>query len=86
MTKPKKIGGYGFRELQAFNLAMLSKLATRIMAEPNALWVRLIKSLYFLNVGFLHAIKGSRASWGWASLINGRDVLKDHGLGSLGNG
>lgn len=85
MTKHKKQGGYGFRELQAFNYAMLSKSAAMLLAEPNALWVRFLKELYSSNTEFMHAVKGGRPSWAWESIINGRDVLKDNGVWSLGN-
>ncbi|KAI5328357.1 hypothetical protein L3X38_027754 [Prunus dulcis] len=43
--------------------------------EPNSLWARLIKALYFPECNFMEATKGSRASWAWASLIEGRKVI-----------
>lgn len=56
------------------------------MEEPTALWVRLLKGLYFPNGDFLDALRGGRASWGWSSLLIGRDVLKRQGLWTIGNG
>ena len=45
------------------------------MNEPDLLWVRFMKARYFPNSSFLDAKKGSRASWAWASLLEGREVL-----------
>lgn len=62
MTLSKKEGGYGFRELQSFNSAMLASMAARVMSEPDALWVRVLKGIYFPNNCFMQASPGSRAS------------------------
>lgn len=45
-----------------------------------------LKIIYFPNNEFMQASLGSRASWGWVSLLNGRDVLKKEGVWSLGDG
>ncbi|KAF7831611.1 reverse transcriptase [Senna tora] len=86
LTRPKRDGGLGFREFEAFNNALLAKMAWRLVTFPNELWARVIKGIYFPNMDFLIAKKGSRASWGWSSLLVGRDTLM-LGLGwKLGNG
>lgn len=69
MTRSKKQSGLGFRELESFNSALLSKMANRLIMEPNALWVRLLKGLYFPNSGFLQVGKGSRFSLGVGEFI-----------------
>lgn len=53
MTKAKKEGSYGFKELQTFNSAMLSNMETEILTAPNALWVRVMESLSFPNTDFM---------------------------------
>ncbi|KAM1077774.1 hypothetical protein ACFX15_024423 [Malus domestica] len=40
--------------------------------EPKA---KILKARYFPNGSFLDAIRGGRASWGWSSLLVGREVL-----------
>lgn len=45
-----------------------------------------MKSIYFPSTDFLHANKGSRASWGWSSLLSRMDVIKEDGVWSMGNG
>ncbi|KAF7843116.1 reverse transcriptase [Senna tora] len=76
ITRSKKEGGLGFRDFEAFNVALLAKLAWRLLMCLNELWVKVIKGIYFPNSSFLEARKGARASWGWSSLIVGRDALK----------
>lgn len=86
MTTLKKDGGYGFRDLQSFNLAIRANMAAIVLSEPNTLWVRVLKCLYFLDNTFVQASLGSSASWGWAILLEGRDAIKDDGIWTLGDG
>ncbi|CAL9006092.1 unnamed protein product [Prunus brigantina] len=65
----------GFRDLHEFNLALIAKQCWRLITEPDSLWAKTLKDLYFPNENFLQARKGSRASWAWASLLQGRDIL-----------
>lgn len=46
MTK-KKEGGIGFRDLKAFNLALLAKQAWRIVTRPHSLPSRIFRAKYF---------------------------------------
>lgn len=39
LTTSKSSGGLGFRELDTFNKALLTKMEARIMEEPSAMWV-----------------------------------------------
>lgn len=67
----------GFRDLELFNKTLLAKTAWRIIQDPDALWCRILKGLYFPNEDFLSAKQGSRASWGWSSILEGRELLKE---------
>lgn len=86
MTKLKKDGGFGFRELEFFDKAFLEKMAARIVMLPNTLWVRVLKSLYFPSTDFLQAVKGSRASWRWSSLLIRQNIVRSAGVSSQGDG
>lgn len=86
MTRSKQEGGLGFRELEAFNIALLGKMAARVLAEPDSLWVRCLKGMYFPSSSFLQAVKGSRASWAWSSLLAGRDLVLEACVWSLRDG
>lgn len=43
VTKPKMEGGLGFRSMRQVNAAFLAKLGWRLLAEPDALWARVIR-------------------------------------------
>lgn len=73
MTRAKHDGGLVFQELESFNKALLGKMASRLMQEPNALWARVLKGIYFLVSA-------------WSSLLVGREVLRQAGVWSLGDG
>ena len=40
-------GGLGFKDFTLMNLALLAKQAWRIINNPNSLWVRFSKAVYF---------------------------------------
>ncbi|CAN1306590.1 Putative ribonuclease H protein At1g65750 [Linum perenne] len=75
LTKPKREGGLGFKNFRLFNLALLAKQGWRVLQNPDQLWARLLKGLYFKDSDFLKAVKGKNASWIWSSLIEARQVL-----------
>lgn len=75
LTMSKEEGGMGFRDLRAQNLAILAKQAWRVLTNPDALWVRVLKSIYFPNSDFLCAALGRNPSWMWRSLLAGRDFI-----------
>ena len=76
MSRIKEEGGMGFKDLKAFNLAMLEKQGWRIMTKPNSLFYKVFKSKYFRLTSFLGAKPGLRPSWTWQSLLEGRKVLE----------
>ena len=47
-----------------------------MLKNPNSLWIKILKARYSPDSSFLKAFKGSRASWGWSSLLDGLKVLK----------
>ncbi|GJU27805.1 hypothetical protein Tco_1166426 [Tanacetum coccineum] len=75
MSHPKEECGLGFRDLNALNLALLAKQGWRLLINPHSFWGRVLKGLYFPRSNFLTARKGSRPSWLWQSLLQGRDLL-----------
>ncbi|XP_019196029.1 PREDICTED: uncharacterized protein LOC109189860 [Ipomoea nil] len=44
LSKPKKFGGLGFKDLRAFNLAMLGKQRWRFLTNPQSLVARVYKA------------------------------------------
>ena len=75
MTKPKFLGGMGFRAIELFNLALLARQAWRILQNPNTLSARILKVVYYPDSDVLHAELGSKPSRVWRAISEGRDVL-----------
>lgn len=86
MKNRKAVGGMGFCDLIIFNRVMLGKQAWCLLQQPQSLWSSFFKGLYFHSADFLSAAKGSRPSWGWQSLLMGRDAILQHTRWSVGNG
>ncbi|XP_004301407.1 PREDICTED: putative ribonuclease H protein At1g65750-like [Fragaria vesca subsp. vesca] len=72
---PKSEGGLGFRKLAEFNIALLAKQVWRLHTEPNTLWAKMIKGIYYPHMDILQAGKGYRASWAWSSLLEGKALV-----------
>lgn len=66
----------GFRDLVAFNKALLAKQVWRILLYPNSLIARILKARYFKNSDIMLAKTGSNPSYIWRSLLWSRDLLK----------
>ena len=86
MCKPKSQGGMGFRNLQAFNLALLAKQAWRILSNPSSLAARTLKAKYFPFCDILHANLGSSPSFTWRNIFNSLEVLRSGTRWRVGNG
>lgn len=63
-----------------------SNKAPQLMNNPDDMWAKQLKGLYFPNGCILDAKKGARASWGWSSLLVGRDLLTKNLLWRVGDG
>ncbi|CAN0915030.1 Putative ribonuclease H protein At1g65750 [Linum grandiflorum] len=75
MCFPKEQGGLGFRHLGAFNQALLARQCWRILQQPDLLISQMYKAKYFNRTNILRAKLGSNPSWGWRSILHGRDLL-----------
>ena len=75
MTKPKHLGGLGFRDLEIFNLALLSKQAWRMLQNPLSLSAGILKGVYFPDVSLFEAGLGNHTSQIWRAILDGRDIM-----------
>ena len=82
----KKRGGMGFRDISAFNLAMLAKQAWRLIHQDHSLFYRVYKARHFPNCSFLMAELGSNPSYVWWSLLEARDVIWEGSSWRVGDG
>ena len=86
MTKPKYMGGLGFRDIELFNLALLARQAWRILQEPSSLSARVLKAVYFPDGDFLEAQIGTSPSRIWRAIVDGKDVLCQGLIRRIGTG
>ena len=76
MCKSKLNGGMRFKNLQAFNHAMLAKQGWRLILDPNSLVAQIYKARYYLHGDVFKAKLGSSPSYTWRSIFNGLEVVK----------
>lgn len=86
ISKAKGRGGLGFKDFTVMNTSLLSKQVSKAIQNPQALWVQILKGLYFPNSDILKAQKKRGGSWGWHSILQGRDFLRAEGRWLVGNG
>ncbi|BFG14167.1 hypothetical protein CerSpe_004410 [Prunus speciosa] len=79
-------GGLNFRELRAFNLALLAKQGWRLCQHPNSLVARLFRAKYYPGSDFLLAPEGNNPSFCWRSIFAAKQVLERGMRWQVGNG
>ena len=86
LTLPKGMGGLGFRDIQAFNQALLGKIAWRLIKKPECLLSRIMTGKYCNSASFLTVKAASSLSHGWKGVLKGRDLLIQHLGKAIGDG
>nr|XP_027100870.1 uncharacterized protein LOC113719906 [Coffea arabica] len=86
MAWEKKAGGLGFKDLEAFNQALLGKQMWRLITRPNLLVTKVLKAKYFPKEFILHCSPTKNASWFWQGLMGARSLLNEGLIRRIGNG
>ncbi|XP_048615729.1 uncharacterized protein LOC125588433 [Brassica napus] len=86
LTQPKDLERLGFRDIQAFNHALLAKIGWRLLTNPDYLLAKVLLGKYCHKTSFLKTQPTSSISHGWRGILWGRDLLLNHLGKAVGNG
>ena len=87
ISKPKHEGGLGISQMRQANSAFLAKLGWRLLAEPSALWSRLLRAKYCDNRCDLDMFKDKQnASNTWRGIMSSVDIVRKGVNMAVGNG
>ena len=86
LCQGKEDGGFGFRDMEAFNDALLAKQGWCLLKNSDSLPARLLKARYFPTTSFLDADLGSRLSYVWRRIWGVREVVTQGSRWLIGNG
>ena len=75
-----------FRNIAAFNEAILTKQVWRLLHTEDSVVAKLLKAQYYLDCSLLDASLGPRPSFMWCSLWGARDVIQRGSRWLIGNG
>ncbi|CAN1752592.1 LINE-1 retrotransposable element ORF2 protein [Linum perenne] len=73
----KNDGGLGFKDLHAFNMAMVGKQGWKLMMDKDALVTRIFKAKYFPKKDFLSATLKNNPSFAWHSILSTQSLLRN---------
>ena len=76
----------GFRDLRAFNLAMLAKQGWRLLHDNNSLVFQCLKARYFPRTSLFIAKESPNCSFVWKSIVAAFPILKFGCCWRVGNG
>ena len=86
MILPKSKGGMGFRDMRAFNQALLAKQAWRLLEFPDSLCSRLLRAKYFPNGNLMDTVFTGNASAVWRGIEHGLELVKKGFIWRVGCG
>lgn len=85
-TFPRLVKKFWLNLYSAIPTYHRAKMCWRIICEPKALWVLVLKGLYFPHQDFLSTSKGPKPSWAWSSLLEGRNIISEFSRWQVLNG
>ena len=82
----EKQWGMSFRDIHAFNMALLAKQGWCLQQNHESLFYEVFKEKYFPKGDLLNADLGSNPSYAWRSVWNAQPILRDGMRWLVGNG
>ncbi|XP_026451593.1 uncharacterized protein LOC113351901 [Papaver somniferum] len=86
MYRPKSQGGLGIKNPHKFNIALLTKLSSRVIIEKEQLWVKLLEAKYFDKGNPMEPTRNYELSWIWKSIQKGLNIIKGNYTWQVKNG
>ncbi|XP_071922616.1 uncharacterized mitochondrial protein AtMg00310-like [Coffea arabica] len=86
LSEVKGKGGLGFRDLEAFNEALLAKQLWRILTSPNLLMSKVIRAKYLKDPNALENNPPQSASWSWKSIHSAGRLIQRGMWKRIGDG
>lgn len=85
MCKLKSNGGTGFRNFQAFNLAMLTKQGWKLLTNLDSPFAKVYKARYYPNGDVLKSKLGYNPLYAWRSIFKALEVIQKGTRWRVGN-
>lgn len=76
LCTPKSESGMGFKDLWAFNMALVAKQGWRLKQNPDSLTHRVFKAKYFVGCTFMEAQVGKKSFYVWRSIMAARETIE----------
>ncbi|KAL3825323.1 hypothetical protein ACJIZ3_021352 [Penstemon smallii] len=86
MCQSKQFGGLGFRDLEAFNMALLAKQVWRLLESPDSLLGKIFKARYYPQSDVFGSRLGSNPSYTWRSIWGAKEIIEKGSRWRVGNG
>ena len=77
LTRPRRFGGLSIRDSRIANVALLGKLAWKILCEPHKPWVQVLSHIYLSQSHVLDSYVGKGSSYVWRSIKKALNFLRE---------
>ncbi|XP_024042043.1 uncharacterized protein LOC112099165 [Citrus clementina] len=86
LCKPKTTGGFSFKNLHDFNVAMLGKQVWKLLTNPESLIGQIFKTRYFPRTSIVEVVLGHNPSFVWRSLLAAKHIIVRSSRIQVGSG
>ncbi|XP_026451554.1 uncharacterized protein LOC113351853 [Papaver somniferum] len=87
VCKPKDMGGLGFKNMELFNSAMITKIGWRLERDKDSLWYQLMDAKHLIGRNVLNMDTKSKDddSWIWKDILEGINNIQQYSSWRIGN-